>query len=474
MLPKTPSRHYLCIDLDGTLVQADTFGEAVLGFLHHSPLRVLNLFIWLLRGRSFLKMKICEAAPLAAENLPYNSPLIDYIKDKKANGSTIVLATGAHHSFATQVAEHLGIFDEVLSSDGRQNLVGANKARVLGANYPGFQYAGNSRADLPVWKQSAGAILVSDSTRLLKLLKRSSIPIIRVIPQKRSGPVAWMRALRVHQWVKNTLVLLPIVTSHRLGHWPTLRAGLISMVAFSFAASAIYIINDLLDIPDDRLHARKRRRPFAAGDLTPQSGVWAAVLCSGLAVTTGAMIPVAARYLLLLYVVMTIAYSVRFKRFLIADLMLLVGFYLLRVLYGGMATGITVSVWLLAFSLFFFLSLAFVKRLSELRIQQTSHRLPGRAYGPEDVNLIGSLAGSSAYSSVLVFALYINSQEVIPLYHRPQILWAICAALIYWLSRLILISNRGHLHDDPIVFAFRDRASLVTGFVIALLIYAAS
>ncbi len=473
-MPEHGSEHYLCIDLDGTLVLTDTFGEAVLRFLRQSPLRFPHLLIWFLRGRPFLKMKVCEAMPLAPENLPYNSALIDYIKDKKAHGSTIVLSTGAHQSFATQVAEHLGIFDEVLSSDGRKNLVGATKARLLAAKYPGFQYAGNSRADMPVWKQSGGAIVVSDSARLQRLLQRSSIPIIRVISRKRGGPVTWMRAIRVHQWVKNLLVLLPILTSHRLAHWPTLRAGLISMLAFSFAASAIYLINDLLDIPDDRLHVRKRRRPFAAGDLTPQSGVLAAVLCSALAVTTGALVPVAARYLLLLYVVMTIAYSVHLKRFLIGDLMLVVGFYVLRVLYGGMATGIRVSVWLLAFSLFFFLSLAFVKRLSELRVQQLAHKLPGRGYRLEDVNLIGSLAGSSAYTSVLVFAFYINSPEVIPLYHRPQILWAICVALLYWLTRLILLSNRGDLHDDPIVFAFRDRASYVAGFLVALLIFAAS
>jgi len=171
---------------------------------------------------------------------------------------------------------------------------------------------------------------------------------------------------------------------------------------------------------------------------------------------------------------MTVAYSVRMKRWLMADLIVLVGFYVLRVLYGGLATGITVSVWLLAFSLFFFLSLAFVKRLSELRVQQQAHKLPGRGYGPEDVNLIGALAGSSAYTSVLVFAFYINSPEVLPLYRHPQVLWAICVALIYWLTRLIMLSNRGQVHDDPIVYAFGDWASYITGVVVAVLIYAAS
>ncbi len=254
---ETGSEHYLCVDLDGTLVLTDTFGEALLRFLRRSPLRFPHLLLWSLRGRAFLKMKVCEATSFAPENLPYNSALLAYIKDQKATGSLIILATGAHQSFAAQVAEHLDLFDDVLSSDGRQNLVGANKARLLAAKYPGgFQYAGNSRADIPVWKQSGGAIVVSDSARLKRILQRNSIPIIQVISAKRGGPFTWMRAIRVHQWVKNLLVLLPVLTSHRLAHWPTLRAGLISMVAFSFAASAIYIINDLLDIPDDRLHAR--------------------------------------------------------------------------------------------------------------------------------------------------------------------------------------------------------------------------
>lgn len=182
-LREPDSEHYLCVDLDGTLIRTDTFGEAVLRFLRHFPLRFPNLFIWFLRGRPFLKMKVCEATPLAPESLPYNSDLIAYIKDAKAGGSKIVLAAGAHRSFALQVAEHLGIFDEVVASDSRQELVGANKARLLVAKYPGFQYAGNSRADLPVWRQSSGAVLVSDSPGLQRLLRRRSIPIIRVFFQ---------------------------------------------------------------------------------------------------------------------------------------------------------------------------------------------------------------------------------------------------------------------------------------------------
>jgi 4-hydroxybenzoate polyprenyltransferase len=290
----------------------------------------------------------------------------------------------------------------------------------------------------------------------------------------RGGPVAWMRAVRVHQWVKNLLVLLPLFTAHRFTHWPTLRAGLVAFFAFSFVASVIYVINDLLDVQEDRAHSHKKLRPFAAGDLSLRSGLLVVGLLTVLAVATGAMIPPAARAILPLYAGMTVAYSVRIKRLLFADVILLSGFYLIRVLFGGLATGITVSVWLLAFSLFFFLSLALVKRLSELRLQQADQVLPGRAYSQEDLSVIGSLAASCACTSALVLALYINSPDVMALYTRPHLLWAICIALIYWLGRLILISNRGNLYHDPIVFAFRDRASYVAGLLIALLVFAAS
>ncbi len=472
MLHEPAREHHVCVDLDGTLTLTDTFAEAVLRFVRQTPGRSPDLLIWLLKGRAFAKMKVCELAPITPEDLPYNRDLIDYVTRMKAGGSKIILATGAHKTFAIQVAAHLGIFDEVHASDGIQNLVGVTKANLLAERYPGFNYAGNSKADIPVWEKSAGVIFVSNSASLLRKLQRGSVPILEVIPPRRQGLLTWLRVIRVHQWVKNLLILLPLLTSHRLTDWPTLRAGLISMLAFSLAASTIYITNDLLDIPHDRLHPRKKKRPFAAGDLSPQWGVATALCCGALALISAAMVPVAARYLLLFYVLLTTAYSFWLKRLLVADLMILVGFYVLRVFYGALATGITVSVWLLAFSLFFFLALAFVKRLSELHVHK--NKLPGRGYGPDDVSLIGSLAGSSAYTSVLVFAFYINSPEVAPLYSHPQILWAICIALIYWLTRLILISNRGLLHDDPIVFAFRDSASYLTGLIIALLIYMAS
>jgi 4-hydroxybenzoate polyprenyltransferase len=480
--PSTAAKAYtgsvLCVDLDGSLISTDTLVETLFLFVRHFPFRLFLLPVWLLRGRAFLKMRLAEAVQLPVETLPYNSALLRYIGEQRADGVRVVLATGADHSIAARVAAHLSLFDEIWSSDGTRNLVGRHKANLLAENYPEFEYAGNSRTDLPVWLRSRGAIVVSSSIKLLKILEQHSIPAKVMGGNTAFRLSTWLRVMRVYQWVKNLLVFLPLVTSHRLTDWRALGRAAIAFLAVSLAASGTYLINDLFDLQADRAHGRKKQRPFAAGLLDPVAGVLVAftLLASSLAVVW-ALSP-ATRLLLAGYVVLTLSYSLRLKRFLVVDILLLVCFYLLRIFVGGMATGISISVWLLSFSMFFFLALALVKRLTELRA--VSHGSGGewttsvRGYQREDVQLLGSLAGSSAYLSVVLLALYINSPEVQLLYRRPQFLWPVCLLVIYWLSRTVLIANRGQLHDDPIMFAVRDRASWITGLAFAILLYAAS
>jgi 4-hydroxybenzoate polyprenyltransferase len=480
MLPvaplKTNASHVLCVDLDGTLVRTDTFLETLFLFLRLHPLRIPALVIWLLRGRSYLKMRLAETA-LPIETLPYNTELLSYLRQRKSAGVKLVLATGADRLIASRVAGYLSLFDEVWSSDGSQNLVGKRKAQLLATKYPAFEYIGNSRTDLPVWLRSGGAILVSSSPKLRQLLERHSIPATSLPARPAPRISTWLRVLRVHQWVKNLLIFFPLLTAHRLTDWPTLGLAGIAFLAYSLAASGTYLINDLFDLQADRAHPGKCQRPFASGELTPAMGILAALPLFIAALATVSMLSPGTRFLLAGYILLTVSYSLWLKRLLVIDVLLLVCFYLSRIFFGGVATGISISVWLLAFSMFFFLALALVKRLTELRALDRTADGNGqpsdRGYHVSDVNLLGSLAASSAYLSVVLLALYINSPEAHLLYRQPQFLWPLCLVIIYWLTRIILIANRGQLHDDPIVFAAHDRASWITGVAVLTLLYVA-
>ncbi len=474
---KTDAVHVLCVDLDGTLVRTDTLVETLLLFFRLHPFRIPWLAIWLLRGRSYLKMRLAEAALPSIETLPYNTELLSYLREQRSAGIKLVLATGADYRIASRVAGYLAIFDEVWSSDGSQNLVGERKAQLLAAKYPAFEYIGNSPADLPVWLRSRSAILTSSSPKLLQILERYSIPAMSMPAPPTPRISVWLRLLRVHQWVKNLLIFFPLLTAHRLTDWPTLGLAGIGFLAFSLAASGTYLINDLFDLQADRAHPGKCRRPFACGQLNPALGLLTSIPLFIAALAAVSMLPAGARLLLAGYILLTVSYSLWLKRLLVIDVLLLVCFYLLRIFFGGVATGISISVWLLAFSMFFFLALALVKRLTELRALERAAgerwETSDRGYYPSDVQLLGSLAASSAYLSVVLLALYINSPEAHLLYRQTQFLWPLCLIIIYWLSRMILIANRDQLHDDPIVFAVHDRASWITGVAVAAILYAA-
>ena len=465
------SGQVLCVDLDGCLVRTDTLVESLFLFLRLYPLRAPMIVLWLFRGKAHLKSSLAAAAPLRAEALPYNPAVLSYIQGRRAEGIRVILATGADQRIAAGVATHLNLFDEVHASDGITNLTGRRKADHLSARYADFEYIGNSRADIPVWRRSRSAIVVSSSTRLLKKAGTTGSPA-RLIPRANQSQVsAWLRVLRVYQWVKNLLIFLPVMTAHRLTDIEALRSAGIAFLAWCCAASGTYLLNDLLDLSADRAHPRKRLRPFAAGELNLATGTVLALILYATGVALASLLSAESLLLLLAYAALTISYSVWLKQFPVIDVLLLVCFYLLRILAGGLATGISISIWLLAFSLFFFLSLALVKRLTELRAPgwETSTR----GYQISDVQLLGSLAGSSAYLSVVLLALYINSPEVHLLYQKPQLLWPICLVIVYWLTRIILLANRGQLDDDPIVFATRDKASWFTVFAIGLFLYCA-
>ena len=285
-----------------------------------------------------------------------------------------------------------------------------------------------------------------------------------------------LRALRPHQWVKNVLVFVPMVMAHRLFDPALWGAAAAAFAALSLLASGTYVINDLLDVEQDRLHPAKRHRPFASGALSAATGKIAAPLLIGAGLALGFAASAAFGLVLLVYLATTLAYSLDLKRRAVLDVVVLAGLYVVRVMAGGAAADVPVSGWLLAFSMFFFLSLAFAKRFAELRLIESGAAGANarRGYAVGDAPLLAAAGLATGYLAVLVLALYTTSPEVVALYARPQLLWLIGPLLLYWITRLWLTAQRGHLDDDPILYAAKDPASYAVGALTAATLLAAS
>ncbi|MCG7522637.1 UbiA family prenyltransferase [Ruegeria sp. Ofav3-42] len=451
----------LVVDLDGTLIASDMLHETFWAALSQNWSTLFAAPIALIKGRAALKSILQDMGQVAVDALPYNQEVIDYIQSWRDSGGQAVLVTATDQRVANQIAAHVRLFDEVYGSDGDVNLKGDNKAKFLEQKYGtnGFAYLGDSSADLAVWSRAAKAITVnaSDSTR-------SKVDSLGCEAEHLTTPgvsrKAYLKALRPHQWLKNILVFLPIIAAHSFTPG-ALGSSLLAFLSFCLIASSVYVINDLLDLKADRAHPRKRNRPFASGAIPVSQGIWMAfgLLFSGFSLA--AMINLAFFGVMLLYFGITTAYSIRLKRELIVDVCTLAGLYTIRIIAGGVATGTVLSVWLLAFSIFLFFSLAVVKRQAELVDSAKRGKLgaSGRGYHVEDLPVMTQMAIAAGYLSVLVLALYLNSPTVVSLYAWPVVLWGICPVLLYWISRIIMKTHRGHMHDDPIVFAARDRNS---------------
>jgi len=468
----------ICVDLDGTLVRTDTLVECALTFVRRHPAKIFLLFFWLLKGRAFLKEQLAQNAEMDAKALPIREQLRVYLEKEKAGGREIFLATAANLRVAESMAASLPIFSGLFASDQLNNLSGVRKLEKLTARFGerGFIYAGNSRADVAIWRECGGAIVVDGTRRLLRALGED-VPVIRLFP--REGWATRLRSaireMRPYQWVKNTLVFLPLIGAHRIADPPFLLNALVAFASFSLCASAVYIINDLLDLKADRLHPEKRKRPLAAGDLSLQAGI---LLAGGL-FAAGMMVAIALSAaflaLILLYIVLTFGYSLAFKKQPVLDVLLLAGLYTVRVFAGEVATGVRVSEWLLAFSMFIFLSLALLKRYSELVTTGAPGQVTtnGRGYRVSDSGMLATLGGAAGYMAVLVLALYINSDTVTVHYSQPRFLWLATPALLFWVSRIWLLAGRGEVHHDPIVFSFKDRTTQVILLLAAVLLFLA-
>ena len=454
----------LVVDVDGTLVGGDLLIEGAARLIAASPLALLALPFWLAGGRAALKRRIASRVALPPPTLVLNPAVLEEIAAARAAGREVWLASASDELAVAPLAEAVGAAG-CLASDGRTNLAGQAKAAALVEHFGegGFDYIGNERRDLAVWKHARHAIGVNLPARLARAV-RALDENARFLPGTGGDPLDCFRALRPHQWVKNTLVFVPLVAAHET------EAGLYLVAAGMFAAlsacaSGSYLFNDLLDLPHDRGHAGKRHRPFAAGKapLLPMTVLGAALVAGGLALAF--RLSAEAGFCVSLYVIAALAYSLSLKQKLFVDVLTLGTLYMFRVIAGGVAVSVALSPSFLAFFMFMFVALAVAKRQGELHGLHESGRavIVGRAYLTSDLSVMTALGAASAFASVVVFAMYIRGPEVTGRYARPEFLWLICLLLIYWLGRLTLLANRGAVGDDPMVFTMRDRASWLTG-----------
>lgn len=458
----------LVVDLDGTLIYTDMLHESAIKVLRDQPLTTLRIPFWLSRGKAVLKEHLAQRSDFDPQTLPYNQALIEWLQEQKANGRKLVLCTASDRLIADSIAAYLGIFDDVIASDGKVNLSGRNKADALAERFgdSGFDYVGNSWKDIPVWARAQRAVVVNAPASITRAA-RDCCEIERVFPSPRTSIKTWIHVVRAHQWLKNLLIFVPLLAAQELTIDNSWLRLMLAFFAFSFCASSVYILNDLLDLESDRLHVRKRRRPFASG-LVP---AWLGVILMPILLVGGITIAtrVGAEFLnwLLFYFVLTCAYSFVLKRVMLLDCITLAMLYTLRIVAGAAAADVTLSFWLVTESAFLFLSLAFVKRYAELSLQSRQEdgegRVHGRGYHTSDATLIRALGIGAGYAAVLVLALYLNSPDASEIYPHLSFVWMTLPVIFFWISWMWLQASRGNMHDDPLVFAAKDRASLMAG-----------
>ncbi len=458
----------LVVDLDGTLIYTDMLHESTIKLLSNNPFNTLKIPYWLSKGKAVLKGKLAVRTELDPATLPYNKKLLEWLEEQRKTGRKLILCTASHTTIATTISNYLGIFDEVMASDGKINLSGSRKANVLSTRFgqAGFDYVGNSPTDIAVWKCARRAIVVNASADLAKKASRHCA-VEEIFPSPARTIRTYGRVLRVHQWLKNALLFIPIFAAHQLTNPETWMTLFFAFCSFSLCASSVYICNDLMDLENDRQHPRKHKRPFASG-IVP---IWVGMVLAPLLLLTSLGLATLVNSLfitcLAFYFILTCAYSWGLKRLILVDCLTLAILYTVRIIAGAAAANMSLSFWLLAFSGFFFLSLAFVKRYAELELQLHSgkQKVHGRGYYTSDASLIQTLGITSGYAAVLLLALYLNSDAVLKLYKTVEFIWVAVPILLFWVSWMWMQAHRGNMHDDPLVFAVKDRGSLLAGIL---------
>jgi 4-hydroxybenzoate polyprenyltransferase/phosphoserine phosphatase len=466
----------LVVDIDGTLINTDLLHETAILLFKKNPLYIFKFLQWIFKGRAYLKTKIFELVWIEYETLPYNQQVLDFLNAEFAKGRKIILATASPLPAAAAIAKVHPIFSDVYGTDNGINLKGSNKLNMLEKQFGkgGFDYIGNSNADLIIFASSRFAYLVNPTGAV----KRKAAAIGNLKNTWVSGKATvkdYIKAIRAYQWIKNLLVFVPLITSHTIDDTSLLLLSVYAFALLSITASAGYLLNDVLDVHADRKHPRKRNRAIASGKLSILTAFFMAIVFLATGLIVAANLNINFFFILLSYFIISFSYSVFLKKIVLYDVFILALLYSIRVFAGAIIIDVPLSFWLIAFSTFIFLSLAFVKRCSELMQLNDDGNLQNmrRGYAAADLQLLQVMGVVSGFLAVVVFSLYINSPEVTQLYTQPKILWAISFLFLFWISRIWLHTVRGKMTDDPIVYAIKDVTSYFVFLFTGILIWAA-
>ncbi|BAB54997.1 nodulation protein; NoeC (plasmid) [Mesorhizobium japonicum MAFF 303099] len=462
----------LVCDLDGTLIRSDTFHESFFEAFFHSPQHLLRTFPSWFKGRAALKETLANVCSIEPRALPYRAEMLELMRGAKADGREIYLVTAADQSIADSIICHLGGFAGAKGSDGSLNLKSRNKLKWLQASFPeGFIYAGDSAADLPIWEAASGAVLVGNGVKYASQLRKAGVEVRAISPENTNPVKDWLFELRVHQWSKNVLIFVPLFLGHIAGDLHAVLRTIVAFVAFGLIASATYIINDLADLEADRAHATKRFRAIAAGRISVINGFLASIFMLGAGIGVALLLHPQFALAVAAYLVLTLAYSFRLKRYALLDVTVIGALFTLRIVMGQVLNDLAFSPWLLSFSAMFFFSLSLAKRHVEAMRACSKGRdaIKGRGYLPDDWPLTLGYGLASASASIVIMLLFIALEaRATQEYHNPAWLYVAPAGVFMWLQRIWLLSHRMGLHDDPIVFALKDKTSLLIGAIIAL------
>lgn len=454
----------LVVDLDDCLIKTDLLIEAMLTLIKRKPLTALRMPFWLLRGRAALKRELANHVTLEIALLPWREELCDWLSDEHRRGRRLVLASASDETFAREVATHLGIFEQVIGSDGNVNLKGTLKrdrlVQEFGEN--GFDYVGNAKCDLPVWSSARAAIVVSRN-RNLQASAAQRTTVHRVIETRPTGWLPAVGAMRTHHWLKNLLVFVPLLAAQRINEIDTVGSAVVAFGSFCLLASGVYIFNDLFDLNADRRHPRKRYRPIPAGDLPLLHAMAMVPLLLAGAFALASRLPTQFQMILGLYGTLTLVYSLRLKQIVLLDVIVLAGLYVIRIVAGAAAADVSISRWLLGFSMFAFLSLALLKRYTEIVTMRAiaGKTVQVRGYLSTDAALLTAMGTASGYVAVAILALYADTATAARYYTRHELIWLVCPLFLYWISYLWLMAQRNRMPFDPVVFAVRNRTSQV-------------
>lgn len=463
----------LYVDLDGTFIKSDMLFESLLVVLKSNPLLFFSCFWWLIKGKSYLKYQLSQRANIETSLLPVNEDFYEFLLAEKANKRRIILATASNEKYAGKICENYPVFDEYIASNEKVNLKGQAKLDKINTLSKKFSYAGNAIEDFILFEKADESYLVNPSRKVKK--KSTNLSFARIFDVDKRPLKTWLKQLRVHQWLKNFLIFVPLLVTHGFSNFNSMTLSFLGFISFSFLASATYIVNDLLDLESDRAHQYKKSRPLAAGLISIPAAKVVALILFTLSFVIALAIPGIFIGVIIGYLCLTLLYSFKIKKYIAMDVIVLACLYTIRIIAGAAILSVPVSFWLLSFSMFVFFSLALVKRCAELKSleEQALKNAKGRDYNINDYIVLMSMGTSSALLSVLMFSFYINNNILTNQYQQPTILWLIIPALCYWLMRMWVSTHRGKMHDDPIVFSIKDRGSLLTvSFIVVITILA--